>query len=226
MMGNDLSQYAELDLDRLNRCGFPEFIYGAGKTAEQIAGIMRKLAGEGHPALATRVPPEYAERIRAELPEAEYDPAARTLCIRCGICTRKGNVAVICAGTSDLPVAREAVVTLEICGYACSLLPDCGVAGIKRLLSKAEQLRRADVVIAVAGMEGALPSVVAGLVPSPVIAVPTSVGYGASFQGMAALLAMLNSCASGVTVVNIDNGFGAACAAVRMLNHLRNPEAV
>ena len=116
MMGNDLSQYAELDLDRLNRCGFPEFIYGAGKTAEQIAGIMRKLAGEGHPALATRVPPEYAERIRAELPEAEYDPAARTLCIRCGICTRKGNVAVICAGTSDLPVAREAGVTLEICG--------------------------------------------------------------------------------------------------------------
>ena len=218
MRENDLSEYAELDLDRTARCGFPEFIYGAGKTAEQIAGIMRKLDQEKLPVLATRVTPEQAQSVLREIPEAEYDSCARTLCIRRWIRPGKGRVAVICAGTSDLPVAREGAVTLELCGYACDLIPDCGVAGIRRLLSKTERLRTADVVIAVAGMEGALPSVVAGLVPVPVIAVPTSVGYGASFQGMAALLAMLNSCASGVTVVNIDNGFGAACAAVRILN--------
>ena len=160
--------------------------------------------------------------IHREIPEAEYDELARTLCIRRFIRPHRGHIAVICAGTSDLPVAREALVTLEICGCSCELIPDCGVAGITRLLSKVERLHKADVVIAVAGMEGALPSVTAGLVPSPVIAVPTSVGYGASFQGLTALLAMLNSCASGVTVVNIDNGFGAACAAVRILNRMQN----
>ena len=220
MNENDISEYAELDLDRSTRCGFPEFIYGAGKKPEQIAAIMRKLDQSGSPVLATRVSREHAALVRGEIPEAEYDETSRTLCIRRLVRPREGKVAVICAGTSDLPVAKEATVTLEICGYAVDLIPDCGVAGITRLLSKTERLRTADAVIAVAGMEGALPSVAAGLVPVPVIAVPTSVGYGASFQGLAALLAMLNSCASGVTVVNIDNGFGAACAAVRMLNTL------
>ena len=219
---SDISNNAELDFDRSGRCGFPEFIYGAGKTAEQIAGIMRKLEQSEVPVLATRVYGESATAVCREIPEAEYDELARTLCIRRFIRPHRGHIAVICAGTSDLPVAREALVTLEICGCSCELIPDCGVAGITRLLSKVERLHKADVVIAVAGMEGALPSVTAGLVPSPVIAVPTSVGYGASFQGLTALLAMLNSCASGVTVVNIDNGFGAACAAVRILNRMQN----
>ena len=172
--------------------------------------------------LATRVSPESASEVCGKLPAADHDPIARTLVIP----ARKkkkipGKVAVICAGTSDLPAAKEAVNTLTACGVENELIPDCGVAGLHRLLSKLERLRQADVIIAVAGMEGALPSVTAGLVACPVIAVPTSVGYGASLNGITALLAMLNSCASGVTVVNIDNGFGAACAAVRILNSRR-----
>ena len=219
MKKTDLSSFAELDFDRDRRCGFAEFIYGAGKTPEQIAAIMSELAACGKPVLTTRVSPEAARQVRKKLPNAEYDDSARTLLIpgRKKM-KRSGKVAVICAGTSDLPVAKEAVNTLTVCGVENVLIPDCGVAGLHRLLSKLEQLRKTDIIIAAAGMEGALPSVTAGLVECPVIAVPTSVGYGASLNGITALLAMLNSCASGVTVVNIDNGFGAACAALRMLS--------
>ena len=218
MKKTDLASFAELDFDRDRRCGFAEFIYGASKTAEQIAMIMTELALHGKPVLATRVSPDNARKILKKLPHAEYDELAGTLAIP-GKKKKKssGKVAVICAGTSDLPVAREAVNTLSVCQVENILIPDCGVAGLHRLISKLDRLREADIIIAVAGMEGALPSVTAGLVECPVIAVPTSVGYGASLNGITALLAMLNSCASGVTVVNIDNGFGAACAAVRML---------
>ncbi len=215
------NSFAELDLDREKRCGFPEFIFGAGKTPGQIAAIMKQLREAGKPVLATRLKPEAIPVIRREIPDAEIHEAARTALIREHILPRKGTVAVVCAGTSDLPVADEACDTLEICGYTCDRVTDVGVAGIHRLLKRVEQLRRSDVIIAIAGMEGALPSVLAGLVAVPVIAVPTSVGYGASFGGVTALLAMLNSCASGVTVVNIDNGFGAACAAARILNGMQ-----
>ena len=219
MKKTDLSSFAELDLDRRRRCGFAEFIYGASKTPGQIAAILSELAAHGEAALATRVAPEAAQSVLKKLPEAVYDEAARTLALpgRKKV-KRPGKVAVICAGTSDLPVAKEAVNTLTVCGVENFLIADCGVAGLHRLLSKMERLRQADIIIAVAGMEGALPGVTAGLVACPVIAVPTSVGYGASLHGITALLAMLNSCASGVTVVNIDNGFGAACAAIRILS--------
>ena len=218
MKKDDLSAFAELDFDREARCGFAEFVYGESKTPDQIAAIMKALAAEGRSVLATRVAPDAARLVLKKLPEAQYDELAHTLSIPPRKKQkRNGKVAVICAGTSDLPVAREAVNTLTSCQVDNALIPDCGVAGLHRLLSKVEQLRQVDIIIAVAGMEGALPSVVAGLVGCPVIAVPTSVGYGASLHGITALLAMLNSCASGVTVVNIDNGFGAACAAVRML---------
>ena len=219
MKKSDLSSFAELDFDRSRRCGFVEFVYGAGKTPGQIAAIMAELSAHGQPVLATRVSPEAARHVLEKLPETRYDELARTLSIP--VRNRKkrpGKVAVICAGTSDLPTAKEAVNTLAVCNVENLLIPDCGVAGLHRLLSKVDRLRQADVIIAVAGMEGALPSVTAGLVECPVIAVPTSIGYGASLNGIAALLSMLNSCASGVTVVNIDNGFGAACAAVRILN--------
>lgn len=210
--------YARLDLSRKARCGFPEFIFGEGKTTEQICGIIGELAKGGHPVLATRVSPEAAAKALALFPEAVHDPLARTLSIRQGIVSKAGGkVLVVTAGTSDLPVALEAKTTAELCGCDTELLSDAGVAGIHRLLMERDALEKASVIIAVAGMEGALPSVVAGLVPCPVIAVPTSVGYGASFKGIAALLAMLNSCASGVLVTNIDNGFGAGCAAARML---------
>ena len=215
------SSFAELDLDRENRCGFPEFIYGAGKTPGQITAIMKQFREAGKPVLATRLKPDAFPVIRREIPDAEIHETARTALIRDNVVPHKGTVAIVCAGTSDLPVAEEACDTLEICGYTCNRINDVGVAGIHRLLKKIENIRKADVVIAIAGMEGALPSVLAGLVALPVIAVPTSVGYGASFNGVTALLAMINSCASGVTVVNIDNGFGAACAAARILQGKR-----
>ncbi len=212
--------FAKLDLARRGRCGFPEFIYGAGKTKEQTCEIMKRLASLGEPALATRLSEDALEFLWRNLPDAELDFLAKTAFLRIGVRKKTGTVVVLCAGTSDLPVAREAVVTLEACGYSPELLTDVGVAGIHRLLAVVDQLRKADVLLAIAGMEGALPSVVAGLVSCPVIAVPTSVGYGASMNGLTAMFAMLNSCASGVTVVNIDNGFGGACAAVRILNGL------
>ena len=218
-----LADFAELDFDRDRRCGFAEFIYGAGKTPQQIAAIMAELAARGKPVLATRVSPEAAAQVCGTLPQVDYDELAGTLSIPVRKKRKRaGRVAVICAGTSDLPVAREAVNTLSVCQVENDLIPDCGVAGLHRLLTKLDRLRRADIIIAVAGMEGALPSVTAGLVECPVIAVPTSVGYGAALKGVTALLAMLNSCASGVTVANIDNGFGAACAAVRMLSLRRS----
>lgn len=210
--------YAKLDMSRQERCGFPEFIFGEGKTPSQVCGIMDALKASGRPVLTTRVSQECAKSIGTRFPEAEIDPLARTAAIRQGIEKAEGGyVLVATAGTSDLPVALEAKTTAELCGCEVKLLSDAGVAGIHRLLSEREQLEKAAVVIAVAGMEGALPSVVAGLVSCPVIAVPTAVGYGASFGGVAALLAMLNSCGSGVTVVNIGNGFGAGCAAARIL---------
>jgi len=213
--------YATLDLEREKRTGFPEVVFGEGKTAEQIAGIMRRLAERADRVLATRVSPEKAARAAAELaadlPGVTYHETARMLTWfrRPILRVREGYVAVVCAGTSDLPVAEEAAVTLECMGSHVERVYDVGVAGIHRLFARLPVIRGASVVVVVAGMEGALASVVGGLVSAPVIAVPTSVGYGAAFGGVSALLAMLNSCAPGVSVVNIDNGFGAAyCAGV------------
>jgi len=212
-MDHDL-HFAKPDYDRLRRRGMPEVIYGAGKTAEQIAAIMRALNEAGQNAFATRVTPEQAAAIRSALPAAAYHADARILtCDVTPLPERKGKVAVLCAGTSDLPVAEEAAITAERMGANVVRVYDIGVAGLHRLLSRVEQFADARAIIVVAGMEGALPSVVGGLTDKPVIACPTSIGYGASFGGIAALLGMLNSCAAGVTVVNIDNGFGAGIAA-------------
>lgn len=209
--------FAKIDLHRESRCGFPEVVYCEGKTTEQAVEILRLLHGkaEGN-VLATRCPEETAEAVRKIIPEAEYHPLAKTLSIYKKEKEGKGNIAVVSAGTSDLPVAEEAAVTAEIMGNHVSRIYDVGVAGIHRLLAHRDLLEEARVLIVVAGMDGALPSVVGGLIKKPLIAVPTDIGYGASFHGLAALLAMLNSCASGVTVVNINNGFGAACAASRI----------
>jgi hypothetical protein len=210
---------ARVDFSRKERCGFPEFIYGAGKTADQICRIIREMLSKDEPILVTRIKPESAAAVCHEFPQAEYDPEAATLVIRPRETSpARGNVLIVTAGTSDLPVAKEAAAVLSLCGIGVELLNDAGVAGLHRLLAESGRLRSADAVIVVAGMEGALPSVVGGMVKCPVIAVPTSVGYGAALNGFSALLGMLNSCASGVTVVNIDNGFGAGCAAVRIIN--------
>jgi len=215
---NDL-HFAKPDYARQQRCGVPEVIYGAGKTASQIVAIIRALNDAGQNAFATRVTPEQAAAVREELPDAVYRAEARIL-VRdvVPLPPPAGKVAVLCAGTSDLPVAEEAAVTAERMGAAVERIYDVGVAGLHRLLSRVERFADAHAIIVVAGMEGALPSVVGGLIDKPVIAVPTSVGYGASFNGLAALLGMLNTCAAGVTVVNIDNGFGAGVAAAR-INH-------
>jgi pyridinium-3,5-biscarboxylic acid mononucleotide synthase len=199
--------FATLDHHRTLRCGFPEVIYCPGKTVEQVREIFQHLAAAGGPVLATRASVEQYEAVNAEIPAAEYHPSARAITLRQGEIEAVGHVAIVSAGTSDLPVAHEARVTAEIMGSRVTTHFDVGVAGLHRLLARASDIQDANVVVAVAGMEGALASVVGGLVAVPVIAVPTSVGYGASFGGVAALLAMLNSCASGVSVVNIDNGF-------------------
>ena len=212
-MTEDL-HFAKPDYDRQHRRGMPEVIYGAGKTPAQIAAIMRALNAAGQNAFATRVTPEQAAAVCAELPGVIYQEEARILtCDVVPLPERKGKVAILCAGTSDLPVAEEAAITAERLGANVERIYDVGVAGLHRLISRLERFADARAIVVVAGMEGALPSVVGGLTDKPVIAVPTSVGYGASFQGVAALLGMLNSCASGVTVVNIDNGFGAGVAA-------------
>jgi len=212
-MNADL-HFAKPDYDRLRRRGMPEVIYGAGKTAEQITAIMRALNEAGQNAFATRVTPEQADAVRGALPTAVYHETSRILtCDIVPLPEPKGKIAVLCAGTSDLPVAEEAAITAERMGAKVERVYDVGVAGLHRLLSRVELFGDANVIVVVAGMEGALPSVVGGLTDKPVIACPTSVGYGASFGGIAALLGMLNSCASGVTVVNIDNGFGAGIAA-------------
>jgi NCAIR mutase (PurE)-related protein len=210
--------FASIDHHRALRQGFPEVIFGGGKTPEQVEAIAVRLAARGDGFLATRLDPTAAERLRARVPGAELNELARTayLAGREPPPTGKGTVLVVTAGTSDLPVAEEAAVTLRAAGDCVDRLTDVGVAGIHRLLAQRERLLTAAVIIVVAGMDGALASVVGGLVRKPVIAVPTSVGYGAAFSGLAPLLTMLNSCAAGVAVVNIDNGFGAAMAASRI----------
>lgn len=201
---------AKLDHHRALRRGFPEVIFGQGKSPEQVAELAQRLASSGQRLLITRVTEAHYAHVRAALPESVYHPLCGAITWdRSSDAPRQPGVLVLSAGTSDVPVAEEAAITAEIMGCQVDRVYDVGVAGLHRLLSHLPQLRAARVVVVVAGMEGALPSVVAGLVAAPVIAVPTSVGYGASFGGLAALLAMLNSCAGGVAVVNIDNGFGA-----------------
>lgn len=207
--------HTRVDHHRSLRSGLPEVIYAAGKTPEQTAAIFDSLVSSGVDVLATRVTAEAAARIQVKHPDAVYHPLARTLSLRQTPAEPGGGrIAVVCAGTSDLPAAEEAAVTAETFGAEVTRLFDVGVAGLHRLLAVRDKLAGAHVVIVCAGMEGALPSVVGGLVGVPVIAVPTSVGYGASFSGAAALLGMLNSCSPNVTVTNIDNGFGAAYSAV------------
>jgi pyridinium-3,5-biscarboxylic acid mononucleotide synthase len=206
--------FARLDTHRAVRQGFPEVVLGTGKTPAQTAAIAERIAARGESLLVTRATPESAAAVRERVPSAVYNEVARTVSLRQqDVEPGTGIVLVVCAGTSDLAVAEEAVVTADLMGNTVDRLYDVGVAGIHRLLHERSRLEAARVIIVVAGMEGALPSVVAGLVRAPVVAVPTSVGYGASFGGVAALLGMLNSCANGVSVVNIDNGFGAACVA-------------
>jgi NCAIR mutase (PurE)-related protein len=212
--------FARVDHHRVLRQGFPEVILGVGKTPAQIAAIAERIVSHGHALLVTRAQREAWDAVQTVLPNAQYHEQARAITLRQGeIPVGRGTVLIACAGTSDIPVAEEACVTAELMGNCVDRLYDVGVAGLHRLISEQSRLQSARVVVVVAGMEGALPSVVAGLVAVPVIAVPTSVGYGASFGGMAALLAMLNSCANGVSVVNIDNGFGAGCIA-SLINHL------
>ena len=212
--------FARVDHHRSVRQGFPEVILGLGKTPDQIAAIAAGIVARGSTLLVTRASQAAAEAVRARIPSAVYHADAGLLTLRQqDVTAGNGTIIVAAAGTSDLPVAEEAALTAELMGNEVTRLYDVGVAGLHRLLGERERLDAARVIIVVAGMEGALPSVVAGLVSAPVIAVPTSIGYGASFGGIAALLGMLNSCASGVSVVNIDNGFGAASIA-SLINHL------
>lgn len=214
--------FARLDHHRNLRCGFAEVIFGQGKTDEQIELIFERLAASGANVLGTRVAASAAELVRARFPDAEYHELARTLSLRQRPAPPStGFVGIVAAGTADLPIAEEARVTVELMDQQAQTLYDVGVAGLHRLLASSALLREANVLVVVAGMEGALPSVVGGLVDAPIIAVPTSTGYGASFGGVSALLAMLNTCASGVSVVNIDNGFGAGYQAA-MVNRLAN----
>ena len=215
--------HTKFDLHRALRNGFPEVIYGEGKTPQQVGEIFARM-GQHTNILATRVSPVMAEHVQSVCPDAEYNALGRTLTlVRKLIEQKQGEIAIITAGTSDLPVAEEAKETCRMLGSRVRLISDVGVAGIHRLLDRLPEIRTARVIIVVAGMEGALASVVGGLVPQPIVAVPTSVGYGAAFGGLSALLGMLTSCASGVTVVNIDNGFGAACAACK-INNLCQPQ--
>jgi NCAIR mutase (PurE)-related protein len=210
--------FASIDHHRALRQGVPEVIFGEPKTAEQIIGIAREIAGAGQNVFVTRIDAAKAEAVAAALPGFRYAPVARTGSLDAAPpVQRKGTVAVVTAGTSDLPVSEEAVETLLAVGLTPLRMYDVGVAGLHRLLHRVDVLRAADVVIVVAGMEGALPSVVGGVVSAPIIAVPTSIGYGTALSGFTALFAMLTSCASGVVVVNIDSGFGAAMAAHRIL---------
>jgi NCAIR mutase (PurE)-related protein len=215
-----IGDFARVDHHRAIRQGFPEVILAQGKTPEQVVQIFRRLELRNERVLATRVSSEMYATIQNELPEATYHPLARLLYLdRAPVAERRPGVLVASAGTADIPVAEEAAITAELAGSQVERIYDVGVAGLHRLLDQAPALQRARVIVVVAGMEGALASVIGGLVASPVIAVPTSVGYGASFHGLAALLTMLNSCASGVAVVNIDNGFGAGYLA-GMINRI------
>jgi len=212
--------FARVDHHRAVRQGFPEVVFGQGKTPAQIAAIAERLVGNRQSLLVTRTTREAFDAVAAKLPDAQFHELARCITLDLKTTPRgKGTIAIAAAGTADLPVAEEAAVTADVMGNTIDRIYDVGVAGLHRLLKELERIGTARVIIVVAGMEGALPSVVAGLVDVPVVAVPTSVGYGASFQGVAALLGMLNSCAIGVSVVNIDNGFGAAAIA-SSINHL------
>ena len=221
---DDFTDYARLDHHRELRQGQPEVVFCQGKTETQVVSICERLAERDHRFLATRASPETQRALADRFPDVEINTAGRI--VQLGAATRHphfGTVLIACAGTADIPVAEEAAACSAAFGNPIERLYDVGVAGLHRLLQEEESLRSAGILIVVAGMEGALPSVVGGLVKVPVIAVPTSIGYGASFGGLAALLAMLNSCASGITVVNIDNGFGAACAATRINQLLARP---
>jgi pyridinium-3,5-biscarboxylic acid mononucleotide synthase len=215
--------FARLDHHRAIRQGFPEVIFGLGKTPEQIAALARRLTETGQALLVTRTDLSAYAAVAAEIPDAIFNPTARTISRPSPTTARgTGTILIASAGTADLPIAEEAAISAEIMGNDVDRLFDVGVAGLHRLLAEHARLLSARIIIVVAGMEGALPSVVGGLVSVPVIAVPTSIGYGASFGGVAALLGMLNSCASGLSVVNIDNGFGAAAVA-SAINHLPDP---
>ncbi len=217
-----VGDFAKIDHQRTARTGFPEVIWGEDKTATQIVEIMRVMEPHHPVVMATRVDEAKAEKIRAALPQVTYFSMAKICAIQPKepLAARPGRLSILTAGTADLPVAEEAAVTAELCGFTVARLWDVGVAGIHRLLSNRHVIDESDVLIVAAGMEGALPSVVAGLADCPVVAVPTSVGYGASFNGLAPLLTMLNSCATGIGVVNIDNGFGAAILAGQILRIL------
>lgn len=214
--------FANIDLQRKERCGFPEVVYCAGKTVEQSVQILSLLMEKYDNVIGTRAAKEIYERLRQDFPAVQYNEMARMVYQRkdTSIVNGERTIAVVTAGTSDIPVSEEAALTAEIMGNQVKRIYDVGVAGIHRLLHRLDDLRQANVLIVVAGMEGALASVVGGLVDKPVIAVPTSIGYGANFHGLSALLAMLNSCAAGVSVVNIDNGFGAGRLA-DILNRMR-----
>ncbi|MDR3325624.1 MAG: nickel pincer cofactor biosynthesis protein LarB [Spirochaetaceae bacterium] len=207
-MSEDIG-FAVIDSERSERTGYPEVVYCAGKSVEQAQAIIVKMRERGIPVLATRADSPLARLIQSRFPEAAYDEISRVLTIGAVQEPRTGLVSVVCAGTSDLYAAREALLTAQFFGSNATLISDVGVAGVHRLFARLDEIKKARVVVVAAGMEGALPSVVAGLVSVPVIALPTSVGYGASFGGLSALLGMLNSCSPGVAVVNIDNGFGA-----------------
>ena len=216
--------FAKIDHHRAIRKGFPEVVFGEGKTPEQVASIGETVLGRSDRLLVTRAAPEAFEALAERVTDARYDETARMIVVDRQDGRKKPGVLVVCAGTSDLPVAAEAAVTADVMGCEVGRLFDVGVAGMHRLLDHLSTLQAARVIVCVAGMEGALPSIVGGLVAAPVIAVPTSIGYGASFGGVAALLAMLNSCAPGLAVVNIDNGFGAGYLAA-VINGIGTPDA-
>ena len=219
--------FATLDLDRKERCGFPEVVFAEGKTAEWVEGAVRRLAAAGQDCYVTRVSADQAAHLATHFPHADQDRLARTFWLPAADerPAPAGRVCVVTAGTSDLPVAQEALVTARVMGAGVELIVDVGVAGLHRVLRQRERLAAADVIIVVAGMDGALSSVVGGLVDCPVIACPTSVGYGAAFGGVAALLTMLNSCSAGVCVVNIDAGFKAGYVAARFVKRLQTKNA-
>ena len=222
----EMTEGLTLDTHRQLRLGIPEVVYAKHKTVGQVLAALRALTQVHGSSMATLVSPEMAGQLAAELPEGIYDVCSRIFRVgKLPAQNPKAIAVVLCAGTSDLPVAEEAAQTLEFAGWTVRRVTDVGVAGLHRLLNKLDAIRQSRVVIAVAGMEGALPSVVAGLVSQPVIAVPTSVGYGANLQGLTTLLSMLNSCSSGIGVVNIDNGFGAAMLAIRFLQEAAKSES-
>ncbi len=212
-----IGNFAKIDHNRRQRTGFPEFVFGIGKTPEQIVQIMLSMYKKSGQAIATKISPTVYEAIKPHLPAGQYFAIAQICCLGEFLPTESGKITIITAGTADSAIAEEAAITAELCGFQVQRLWDVGVAGIHRLWAHQHLLESADVLIVVAGMEGALPSVVGGLVSCPIIAVPTSIGYGANFNGLAPLLTMLNSCATGIGVVNIDNGFGAAILAGKIL---------